>query len=186
MGAIPPANSGQGSEAARLMVTPKTGEPRGRPPKAIESDDDVLAIGLAICAQQIWNITENAAFNLAARCFLPGTREFSPPPLGATHNMPSVKFRMALQPGNPVEVSGRTTTLKQKFHRWKNDPQKSTRIAAISTLWQAYFDPDFPDDPTQISEFLNFAEATGERQLGDMIVKHRQVARQKSASKPKR
>ena len=48
------------------MVTPRTGNPKGRPPKIYREDPDRFAIAFALAAQEVWQMTEASSFELAA------------------------------------------------------------------------------------------------------------------------
>jgi hypothetical protein len=98
------------------MVTPKTGNPRGRRPKTFRLDPDRYAIAFALALQVARGMSEAAAFNLAAALFYGTEVEPEPTRRRQPAETAAVAWSSPKKPG-AVGLPNKATTLRLKSNR---------------------------------------------------------------------
>ena len=141
------------------MATRKTGKPRGRPPKPLEGDDELLAIALALYLKGIDQLKDDDTFVIAAKCFTPGTRVFDLSPEGVVGGL---EFTQTGKFG--TIIANKANTYRKKWERWsgytgkaepsgKTDQEALARVLSAALVWEAFFSSDTLAGPE--ADFMN-------------------------------
>jgi hypothetical protein len=104
------------------MVTPRSGKPRGRPPKSFRDDDDRFAVALLDALEILTNSTGRDRARAVARLVI-GT-EIKPPPSPSKNHpeLVATTWDKLSVPGLAASFEGKADTLRVKHHKWRSDP----------------------------------------------------------------